>query len=175
MHIERPPIDDAETLAALHIACWREAYGELVPAELLNTADLAKRTQIWRTALADPGRIVLAAYDGEKPAGFIMAGPPSEALFDGIDGHVAALYILASHQRRGIGRRSLALAAGQWLAQGGASLALGVLAENHKARRFYEALGGRLVKTGIHEWDGHPLSDAIYVFEDLGRLAAMAG
>ena len=102
--------------------------------------------------------------------GFIVTGKAIEHLFDDIDGHVSALYIASFHYRRGIGQILMGLAAKAWLAQGGHSLALGVLAENTRARSFYEALGGKLVKTGIYEWDGFPLADAIYNFDDLPAL-----
>jgi ribosomal protein S18 acetylase RimI-like enzyme len=106
-------------------------------------------------------------------AGFVNLGAPSEILFPGMDGHIAALYILQAFQRQGLGRRLLGAAAGEWLSRGGISMALGVLAENHQARKFYESLGAKLVHTGTYEWEGHPLDDAIYVFENLAELAAI--
>ena len=169
--IRRPRAAEAPAMAALHIACWREAYRGIVPDDLLARADLSKRTAVWRGAIADPERIVLAAYDGERAAGFIIAGKPLEHLFDGMDGHIAALYVARSHYRKGIGRRLLGTGAGQWLGRGGTSLALGVLAANSRARAFYENCGARLVSEGTYNWDGHDLPDAIYCFDDLRRLA----
>ena len=59
---------------------------------------------------------------------------------------------------------------GKHFAGVGHALALGVLAENKRARLFYESLGGKLIKTGTYEWDGFPLADAIYNFDDLPAL-----
>ena len=172
-NIFRPDESRAEELAITNIRCWQEAYTGLVPPEILANVDLVAQTAKWKGILADSQQVAFAAAAHEKVlAGFVVAGRPSEILFDGIDGHIAALYILRSFYRQGLGRRLLAAAAKEWLARGGTSLALGVLAENHQARRFYESLGARLVRTGIYEWDGHPLHDAIYVFENLAELAA---
>ena len=166
----RPTFDEAETMAALHVQCWKEAYAGIVPDELMAKFDVGQRTPMWQKSLGDAKRVVIAAYDEDKAVGFVIAGQPLEHIFEGEDGHIAAVYILASHYRLGIGRKLIALAAQQWLAQGGQSLALGVLAENVRARNFYESLGARLVKTGTYDWDGYPLKDAIYVFEDLPLL-----
>jgi ribosomal protein S18 acetylase RimI-like enzyme len=171
--IFRPDGNLAEELARVHIACWCEAYHAIVPASVLQAAELEQHITKWQGFLADPERIIYAASTEENAvAGFVSAGPPSEILFDGMDGHVAALYILESFHRQGLGRRLLGAAAKQWLSRGGHSLALGVLAENHQARRFYESLGAKLVRTGTFEWYGHPLPDAIYVFENLAELSS---
>jgi ribosomal protein S18 acetylase RimI-like enzyme len=170
MIYRRPSLDEAEVMAALHVQCWQEAYANIVPQTLMLKFGILTRLPMWETVLADNERIVLGAYDEDKAVGFIIAGKASEDLIEGIDGHIAALYISASHYRMGIGRELIAAAAKAWLAQGGKSLALGVLAENIRARSFYEALGARLMKLSIYEWDGHPLPDAIYIFEDLPSL-----
>ena len=116
----------------------------------------------------------MAGWSGEDViVGFGDGGAPSGILFPGVDGHIAALYILQAFQRQGLGRRLLGAAAGEWLSRGGISMALGVLAENHQARKFYESPGAKLVHTGTYEWEGYPLDDAIYVFENLAELAAI--
>ncbi|MBI2718260.1 MAG: GNAT family N-acetyltransferase [Rhizobiales bacterium] len=170
----RPALEEAEVLARLHLRCWREAYAGIVPEEVLAAAELSQRVAAWQRSLADPQRVVIAAYDGPEPVGFIIAGPSPETFLEAADGQVAALYVLASHQRRGLGRRLLASAAQGWLAQGGTMLALGVLADNHRARAFYQAMGGRIVRTGTYSWEGHELADAIYVFDNLAELARLA-
>jgi ribosomal protein S18 acetylase RimI-like enzyme len=170
MIYRRPTPDEAETMAALHVQCWREAYVGIVPDHLMATFEVKQRIPMWQKSLGDATRIVFAAYDTEKPVGFVMAGQPVEHMFGGEDGHIAAIYIAASHHRLGIGRKLIGLAAKAWSVRGGHSLALGVLAENVSARSFYESLGARLVRTGTYDWDGYSLNDVIYVFENLPLL-----
>lgn len=166
----RPEAHEAEALAALHVQCWREAYSAIIPAVLVASFDAAKRIPHWRKYIGDPSRIVIVAFDDGAPVGLVNAGVADEIYFEGQDGHIAALYVLASHHKRGIGRRLVGTVAETWQQRGGTTLAAGVLAENLSARRFYEALGARFVKSGTYVWDGHELPDAIYVFEDLKKL-----
>ena len=166
----KPAPEEAEAFAALHVQCWREAYAEIIPRELIASFDASKRIGHWRNYIDDPSRIVIAAFDEGVPVGLVNAGHADETYFEGQDGHIAALYVLASHHKMGIGRRLVASVADLWLKRGGKTFAVGVLAENLRARRFYEALGARFVKSGTYVWDGHALPDAIYVFEDLPSL-----
>ncbi len=166
----RPRLDEAEVFAALHVQCWREAYVDILPSELMQSFDVSQRLPMWQKNLADSSRTIFAAYDGGVPVGFIIAGKPVEQLFENMDGHIAAIYVAASHYRRGIGQTLMAMAAKAWSAKGGRSLALGVLAENTRARSFYETLGAKLIKTGTYEWGGFSLADAFYKFEDLSIL-----
>ncbi len=168
----RPSPDEAAVMAVLHIACWRECYVDIVPVALMEKSTASSRLPIWQEALADTRRAVFAAYEGETAVGFIVVGKSKEPNFDGEDGHIAAIYLRASHYRQGIGTRLIAMAAMQWKDQGGHSLSLSVLTENVSARHFYEALGARLVSLGIYKWDEFELPNAIYVFEDLAALAA---
>lgn len=169
-----PTIADAEDIARLHVTSWHEAYGAIIPADILANVDLQDRIERWRGYLAAAGQpTFLAKVDGAA-AGFIRAGRPAEPLADGADGHIYALYVLNRSHRLGIGRRLLGLAAADWIGQGGQAFSLGVLSANLPAIAFYEAMGARLAREDVYVWDGHPLPERIYVFENLGRLARFA-
>jgi ribosomal protein S18 acetylase RimI-like enzyme len=166
----RPRLDEAEAIAALHVQCWREAYSDILPLELLNSFSNQTRLPLWLAVIPNADRFVHAAYDDEKVVGFIISGDSDKKLIENQDGHLWGLYIAAEHSRRGIGRKLIASAAVDWLAKGGTSMTVGVLAENIRARSFYEALGAKLVKLGTYEWDGYPLPDTLYIFENLPAL-----
>jgi ribosomal protein S18 acetylase RimI-like enzyme len=170
----RPLNDEAAAMAKLYVQCWREAYAPIVPPDLVARFDVAHMIVRWQEHVQKPERFIQAAYDGEQPIAFVNSGSPVEKIHDEMDGHIAALYVAQSHYRLGLGRKLMAFAAADWSARGGHSITLGVLAANQRARAFYEAMGGRMVKTGHYDWHGHQLEDAIYVFEDLPRLAASA-
>jgi ribosomal protein S18 acetylase RimI-like enzyme len=169
-----PNVDDAETIAGLHVTCWREAYAGIVPDELIVSVDMADRTTRWRGYLAQSGSATFLAEAAGEAAGFIRAGQIAEPLAEGADGHIFALYILARHHRRGIGRALMGLTARAWLERGGRALSVGVLTANHGARAFYEALGARFVRPDTYQWHGHALDESIYIFENLGQLAHFA-
>ena len=172
---QRPHFEDAAAMAKLHVQCWREAYSAIVPPELVARFEIAHMIVRWQEHLSKSDRYIEAVYEDELPIGFVNSGSPVEKIHDEMDGHIAALYVAQSHYRQGLGRKLMALAAADWLRRGGRSISLGVLAENARARAFYEATGGRLVKTGTYDWHGFRLEDAIYVFEDLPGLAASVG
>ena len=157
-------------MASLHVQCWREAYAEILPAELMATFTAEKRVSLWRSVIPNETRFVLAAFDQSQPVGFVISGPGTENYIEDQDGNLDTIYIAASHYRKGIGRELLARAAEDWLQRGGKTMTVGVLAENMRARSFYESQGARLAKLTTYVWDGHDLPDAIYVFEDLKRL-----
>jgi ribosomal protein S18 acetylase RimI-like enzyme len=166
----RPRLDEAEVFAALHVRCWREAYFDILPAELLNSFSDKTRLPLWLSVIPNVDRFVLAAYADGMAVGFVISGGSDEKHIENQDGHLWGLYISADYGRRGIGRKLIASAAKDWLAKGGTSMTIGVLAENIRARRFYEALGAKLVKFGTYEWDGYALPDTVYVFENLPAL-----
>jgi len=170
IHCRIPAVADAEVIARLHVASWREAYDGIVPSSILDTVDMEDRIARWRGYLAGDGVTFLAEAGGEA-VGFIRAGKLLEPLVDGADGHIFALYILRSHHRRGIGRRLLGLAAGDWLRRGGLALSVGVLTENAPALAFYRGVGASFAKADTYRWDGHELPESIYVFNNLQELA----
>jgi len=122
MDISRLDISEAAAAAAL----WQEAG--LVRSWNDPHADIA-------AALACPTATILAARDGDRVIGTVMAG---------YDGHRGWLYYVAvAVDRRGSGMgRALVEAAEQWLAgQGARVIRLMVRAENEAVTRFYKALG----------------------------------
>jgi ribosomal protein S18 acetylase RimI-like enzyme len=168
-----PTIADAEAIARLHVASWREAYAGIVPQSVLDTVDLGDRIARWRGYLAGDGVTILAEAEGAA-AGFIRAGAPAEPMAEAADGHIFALYIRAKHHRQGIGRKLVALAAAAWLRRGGRALSVGVLTGNAPAVAFYEALGASFAQADTYSWDGHSLPESIYVFRNLEDLARLA-
>lgn len=170
MIYRRPSLDEAEAMSALHVQCWREAYADILPKELMSSFSDETRLPMWQAVIPNADRFVLAAYEDDRAVGFVISGDTDEKHIENQDGHLWGLYIAADYGRRGIGRQLIARAAADWLARGGTSITIGVLAENIRARGFYEALGAKLVRLSTYEWDGYPLDDTIYVFEDLAAL-----
>ncbi|WP_084497736.1 GNAT family N-acetyltransferase [Nocardia amamiensis] len=75
------PLAAAHThsLAECHIACWREAYRDLVPAHVLDAFDVDRRAAQWeRDRVRHPGRTYVAIVD-DAVIGFASAGPSRDA------------------------------------------------------------------------------------------------
>jgi GNAT superfamily N-acetyltransferase len=129
-------IDDAAAGAALHIACWREAYAPFTdPAVLARlTDDLEERTERWRSHIADgPPRWLAVTDDGEL-VGFSTAGPGRDDDID-LDLELYAIYVRASQYGTGVGHRLLQAAIGD------APAYLWVFEANVRARGFYGRQG----------------------------------
>jgi ribosomal protein S18 acetylase RimI-like enzyme len=150
--IRRAQAGDAAAIAAVHVAAWRETYAGLVPERMLRAFSVAERTRRWQRILTapDPSResaVFVAVGPDQSALGFGSCGrqPAAAPLADGFAGEFSALYVLAAHQRQGIGRRLMTLMAQDLLAREISGGALWVLRDNAPARRFYEALGAELV------------------------------
>lgn len=95
---------DAVACAAMHAACWREAYGPYVDAALLEErlADTGRWIAAWTKHLADGPPRVLAQAGGEV-VGFAVVGPGRDD-----DGPTAqelyAIYTRAARWGTGLGQ-----------------------------------------------------------------------
>ena len=170
MIYRRPTFDEAETFAALHVQCWREAYSGYVPDELVCDVNFEARLPMWQNSLADGGRIVYGAYDAGQAVGFLIAGKDDSGNVSDAVGHLSAIYVAKSHLRKGIGRSLISLASKDWMKIGGKTLWLGVLSENKNAITFYERLGAKFVRESNYRWGTYDLPNKIYLFENLDAL-----
>ena len=126
--VRRALADDAEALARLHLACWEDAYADLVDhgrlAPYLDDVDGAVHR--WHQILAGPARVRVAALD-ETLVGFATVRPTTSAA----PAHLGAIYTRRSHWGTGLGQRLLDEALGDEPAT------LRVFRDNVRARRFY--------------------------------------
>ncbi|WP_024879935.1 GNAT family N-acetyltransferase [Methylosinus sp. LW3] len=163
---------DAQTLAALNLACWRETYESLLPAETFAALSLEERLDHWRGVFqTQGGRVTLAMDAAGEAAGFAHWRAHELALGGrlGRGGEICAIYLRRSALRRGLGGALLRLMAEEMRASGLKWASLVVLRENLPARRFYEALGGRRFGREL-SWRGVP--QVAYGWRDVERLAA---
>ncbi|GAB3068241.1 GNAT family N-acetyltransferase [Nocardioides zeae] len=146
--IREPGPDDAEALADLHVATWRETYGHLLPPGFLSAAYVEGRRRMWVQVLGRPrDDVVVRVAEGSSGlVGFSWAGPPLEALPDGgRSRQLYALYVRAAHHGTGVGQRLLDEALGAEPA------VLRVVRDNPRAVAFYRRNG--FVRDGLEEVD----------------------
>lgn len=170
--IRNPRLEEAQALANVHVQSWRETYAGLLPSAYLESLRWQDREPMWRETIAVANRHFESAFDDDAAVAVSLAGPAIE--FDPAiaDGQLYVIYVLKSHQRRGLGRRLLANAADYWRNQGGDRLGLLVLTANRGACAFYEALKGRAVATQRSSVAGMEIEETLYVFDDLSKLCA---
>ncbi|MFG3600179.1 GNAT family N-acetyltransferase [Micromonospora chersina] len=146
--IRREEPDDAEAIARVHIRGWQAGYARIMPDEVLNRLNPAAWAQRRRDlGTADPEHpftTLVAEVDGAV-VGFTTFGPyrnnQDRGDLDPRYGEVLALYLDPAHWGTGLAR-SLHAAARTGLAdRTWTEYRLWVLADNARARRFYERAG----------------------------------
>jgi ribosomal protein S18 acetylase RimI-like enzyme len=83
--------------------------------------------------------------------------------------------VLPSHQRRGFGRRLVQAVTVRLTAAGTSSMLLWVLDANARAREFYEALGGTVVREQPIDIGGVTFREVAYGWRDLQQLLDAIG
>lgn len=176
IEIRRAGVGDAEAIAEVHIAAWRETYAGMMPAETLAALDPAEWSDRWRANLADADPAVatfLAVDDAGAVAGFgHCRRQRSEKLLPlGFSGEITSLYLLRRIQRRGIGRRLLKQMSRHLRRHGCHSAAVWVFRDAAHARAFYETEGATPTGVeGVWEIYGMVLPDMAYGWAALDAI-----
>ena len=158
---------DAEGIARAHTASWRTSYRGILPDAVLERIDVDQRAASWRRVLADPSILTLVAYDTTHHdiVGLCDAGPsradPRYA------GEVYRMYLEHHARRHGLGRELLEHVTDWLRGRNLGSLIIWVLDNNHHARRFYEAMGGRPDRRVNSTVSGFPVVELAYVWDRL--------
>ena len=88
-------------------------------------------------------------------------------------GEVGALYVREAFQGQGIGRGLVAAIATYLATQGCSALIICVLTVNTAARRFYEAIGGRIIGEAEFDEEGWLLPETIYGWDNIKTVSNM--
>jgi hypothetical protein len=163
--------DDAEAIAALHAASWRQTYRGIMAHDYLDGPVFDERRRHWQEKLSAPqaGGFVLLAEDRLGLAGFIAVWPDAEG---GASAHIDNLHVDAKRRGQGLGRRLLGAAASRLAKSGRQSACLWVFDANEAALRFYVAMGGAVEERGFERIDGRDVPQTRIVWHDTAALAA---
>ena len=172
--------EDAPAMARVIVDTFLTAHRGQIPEPAL-----AKRRQEWTYAVSEGGwsrmmREIAAgasprecAYvaedEGEAVVG-LAAGGPAEPEFPENTGKIYALYVRESHQRQGLGSRLVRAMATQMAEMGMTALVLHCWAANASARRFYEAMGGCVIREREVDEYGAMVPEVIYGWPDTRPL-----
>lgn len=128
--------EDAGQIARVDVESWEDAYARIMPREYIERRRMVRRAASWHHAL-DRGETVLLAQIDLRVVGFgsLQAN------------EIGMLYLLPTYQGRGIGKLLFGRLLEEIRDAGFAEAELWVLVNNHRARRFYAANGGRMMYT----------------------------
>ena len=168
MTIREATPEDASGIARVHVESWRTTYPGIMPQEHLDALSVADRQQTWAETLHANGptktTVYVAETDGGEIVGFVAGGPEKAGDAD-YQSEIYGLYLLQSHQGKGLGRRLVRTFARRMSQDGHRTLLIWVQVHN-PARRFYEALGGVHARTGQRETRGVTYDDAGYGWDE---------
>jgi ribosomal protein S18 acetylase RimI-like enzyme len=164
-HIRRARHDDAPGIGRVHVATWRDAYREMLPPAFLNALSVDQRAEWWARELK-----VLPAerqpWVAETPSGivgFVSSGPARDESLEPSTGEIYAIYVLADCWDRGLGKTLLVHAERDLLEHGYTEAVLWCLADNNRARGFYEALDWQPDgATKVDNFAGHAAAEVRY-------------
>jgi ribosomal protein S18 acetylase RimI-like enzyme len=151
--IIRPATElDAATIAAIHVASWRDAYAQILVPDYLSGDIEADRLAVWSKRLRErpAAQLVDVAVDSAGQAqGFVCGYRDLDPAWGSL---IDNLHVLPDTRGQGIGERLLRAAARQLLAKDtGSGLHLWVFEANEAALRFYKRVGGKVVeRTASH-------------------------
>lgn len=167
--------EDCESIARVNIDTWRTAYRGIMPDHVLAALSYEEVANNYRRSLQNSAARGLVGLVAQDALGEVVGLAWAGRTWDPDPDHTAEiriLYVLDTHQRRGIGRSLVQGVALRLITLGHSSLVIWVLKANHRARLFYEALGGRLSDERMRTLRGVALEEVAYDWYDLSSLAA---
>ncbi|HEY5949096.1 MAG TPA: GNAT family N-acetyltransferase [Kofleriaceae bacterium] len=158
-------VDDAEGIARVHTDSWQTSYRGILPDTVLDRIDVGQRADSRRKILRDRSVFQLVAYDVTHGdiVGFCDAGASRRHV--PYAGEVYAIYLAHRAKRHGLGAEMWERVQAWLAANEMRSMIVWVLENNHHARRFYEAMGGRAGSTLQSRVGGYPVVELSYVWD----------
>ena len=145
---------DADDIAEVHDAAWRDAYRGIIPGRELEKMIARRGPKWWHTAIVRGTRLAVLDFD-ESIAGYASYGRNRVPSLP-YGGEIFELYLAPEFQGLGFGRRLFDAARRDLADHGHASTLVWALADNERALLFYRHLGGRVIREA-HERFGSEL------------------
>jgi ribosomal protein S18 acetylase RimI-like enzyme len=137
---------DAEEIAEVHDAAWRDAYRGVIPGRELEKMVARRGPKWWQGAIRRGSRLVVLDFD-ESIGGYASYGRNRLPKLP-YQGEIFELYLAPEFQGLGFGRRLFEVVRKDLLEHGYHTLLVWALAGNERATGFYQHLGGRIIRHG---------------------------
>lgn len=128
--------DDFEAIANVYVRSWQAAYKGIASQDYLDalTADR------WKDVLSGSALESFVLLDGANYVGTCAISPARDEAMAGW-GEIVSIYLLPEYFGKGCGKKLLCAAQEELHRGGYSSIYLWVLAQNERARSFYERNG----------------------------------
>jgi len=168
--IRTAKIDDAATIAHVHVESWKTTYAGIVPDAFLASLNAETRKRSWREQILTGDVSIFLAEDEAGVFGFVAGGELREKL-DEYDAELYAIYLLRERQRQGVGR-TLSFALASALQTRGFTTMLAWVLEQNPSVSFYERLGAVQIGRKVINIGGTDLQEVAFGWPSLDRLIA---
>jgi GNAT superfamily N-acetyltransferase len=155
--VRQARIEDAASIARVHVESWKTTYAGIVPDAYLSSLTEEPRAEMWREWLNAGNTLIFVAEDETGVFGFANGGKARDTI-EGYDAELYAIYLLQQKQKQGVGRSLVQKLAQALRSKGFRSLIVWVLAKN-PAVDFYRSLGGSPVAEKEIEIGGVQLTE----------------
>ncbi|WP_158942320.1 GNAT family N-acetyltransferase [Granulicella sp. S190] len=158
--IRKGELEDAASIALVHVESWKTTYRGIVPESYLASMNLESRTELWKAQLLSPDTLIFVAEDESGVFGFAAGGRARESM-EHCDAEIYAIYLLHLQQGQGAGRTLMQTLANSLRREGFTGVLVWVLEQNPGAA-FYKKLGGVQVAQKSIEIGGVDLSEIAF-------------
>jgi ribosomal protein S18 acetylase RimI-like enzyme len=153
---------DAEAIAKVHDASWRDAYRGVIPAVELERMIARRGPQWWHSAIIKGTGLLVLDFD-KTIVGYATYGRnrvPSMPY----SGEIFEIYLMPEHQGLGFGRDLFKAARRELAEHGYLSTIVWALADNEKALAFYRRLGGLSIRRAEERFGSDMLTRVAFGF-----------
>ncbi len=142
--IRKNELKDQEQMAHIKVDGWRTAYDKIVASKYLNELNYEAQTERYIRSFEDYKDLVLVAVEGNEILGYSCFD--IKKFYEKYDSELVSLYIKPDHKGKGIGSALFKETVKELISRDRKNMIVWCFAENEKAIRFYEKLGGKNVE-----------------------------
>ncbi|MGL5742819.1 MAG: GNAT family N-acetyltransferase [Legionella sp.] len=139
-NIRTAALEDARTIAQIHICSWQKMYRDFIPETILENLSIEERTQQWSELIGQDVKVLIMEID-KQIIGFASICTFRDFGSDPLMGEISAIYLHPDYWRKGLGTQLCMAAITELAHLGYRKILLWVFEDNVQARKFYEALG----------------------------------
>jgi GNAT superfamily N-acetyltransferase len=161
--VRKALISDAEPILKVQNQGWLDTFQTIIGTEKVKAIVQKRTVQEWQKILQSTNTITYVIENNERQVvGFAGCGPKRESM-DGFPGEIYGLYVLKAYHRTGCGKALFQASADYLKSRNLIPFAICTFSDN-PACRFYEKMGGSIIKTCPSPFDSRIL-DSWYGFK----------
>lgn len=136
---------DQDQMARIKVDGWKNAYDTIIASSYLKTLNYEEQTKRYKASFDEYKDLVFVAVRGEEVLGYSCFNPISNV--DQFDSELVSLYIKPTEIGKGIGTALFLETCKELKSLDRKNMIVWCLSDNENAIKFYEKLGGKIVKT----------------------------